>query len=72
MKANGNTVEEILHNLPIDREKPFKKLHEIILTNLPKGFKAEISMGGWDMLYLIVFILLVIIANLLNPFLLLV
>lgn len=46
MKANGKTVKEILKNLPIDRAEPFKKLHDIILKNLPKGFEAAISFGG--------------------------
>ena len=46
MKANGNTVEEILKNLPEDRIGPFNKLHETIVTNLPKGFEAAISYGG--------------------------
>lgn len=46
MKANSKTVKEILKNLPIDRAEPFKKLHDIILKNLPKGFEAAISYGG--------------------------
>lgn len=46
MKANGNTVNEILSNLPADRTEPFNKLHQIIVTNLPKGFKPAISYGG--------------------------
>ena len=46
MKANGNSVEEILTNLPDDRIEPFNKLHKIIVKNLPKGFEAAISYGG--------------------------
>jgi hypothetical protein len=46
MKANGNNVEEILSNVPADRLEPFKKLHEVIVDNLPAGFKAGISYGG--------------------------
>jgi hypothetical protein len=46
MKANGNTVEEILTNLPEDRKEPFNRLHEVIMNNLPKGFEAGISYGG--------------------------
>ncbi len=46
MKASGNTVEEILTNLPDDRKEPFNKLHEVIISNLPKGFEAAISYGG--------------------------
>lgn len=46
MKANGETVKEILTNLPIDRIEPFNKLHDVIVENLPKGFEAAISYGG--------------------------
>lgn len=46
MKANGNTVKEILSNLPEDRAEPFNKLHNVIIKNLPKGFEAAISYGG--------------------------
>lgn len=46
MKANGKTVVEILENLPQDRVKPFHKLHETIVSNLPKGFVPAISYGG--------------------------
>jgi hypothetical protein len=45
MNANGKTVEEILNNLPADKEEAFKKLHNIILKNLPKGFESAISYG---------------------------
>ncbi|MBK8658197.1 MAG: DUF1801 domain-containing protein [Bacteroidetes bacterium] len=46
MKAAGNTVEEILHNLPEDRKAAFNQLHAVIVKNLPKGFEAAISYGG--------------------------
>lgn len=46
MKADGNTVDEILSNLPTERVEPFKKLHETIVKNLPDGFEAAISYGG--------------------------
>jgi hypothetical protein len=46
MKANGNTVTEILTNLPTDRAEPFNKLHDVIVKNLPKCFEAAISYGG--------------------------
>lgn len=46
MKAVGNAVEEILENIPEERAEAFRKLHEIILANLPKGFEAGISYGG--------------------------
>lgn len=46
MKANGNTVEEILANVPEERKESFNKLHSVIMKNLPKGFEAAISYGG--------------------------
>lgn len=46
MKASGNTINEILSNVPADRIKPFNKLHEVIVKNLPEGFEAAISYGG--------------------------
>ncbi len=46
MKADGNTVKEILSNIPVDRVEPFNKLHDVIVKNLPKGFEAAISYGG--------------------------
>jgi hypothetical protein len=46
MKANGTTVEEILANLPEERMEPFNKLHQVIVSNLPKGFEPAISYGG--------------------------
>jgi hypothetical protein len=46
MKQNGSTVEEILSNIPENRAEGFRKLHEVIVQNLPKGFEAAISYGG--------------------------
>lgn len=46
MKASGNTVDEILKNIPEDRAEAFNKLHNVILKNLPDGFEAAISYGG--------------------------
>lgn len=46
MKADGNTVKEILNNVPADRLVAFNKLHETIVKSLPKGFEAGISYGG--------------------------
>lgn len=46
MKAQGQTVEEILTNLPEDRLQPFNQLHEVIVNNMPKGFEPAISYGG--------------------------
>lgn len=46
MKASGNTVDEILNNLPEDRAEAFNNLHNVIVQNLPEGFEAAISYGG--------------------------
>ncbi|MCA0335226.1 MAG: DUF1801 domain-containing protein [Bacteroidetes bacterium] len=46
MQAQGQTVEEILNNLPEDRIEPFNRLHTTIVQNLPEGFQAAISYGG--------------------------
>ena len=46
MKPNGNTVQEILNNVPEDRKEAFNNLHNVIVKNLPKGFEAAISYGG--------------------------
>ena len=46
MKANGNTIAEILTSLPEDRAEPFNRLHDVIMANLPEGFEAAISYGG--------------------------
>lgn len=46
MKADGNTVKEILTSLPADRVEPFSKLHDVIVTNLPNGFEVAMSYGG--------------------------
>lgn len=46
MKAPGTTVEEILENIPEDRKSTFQRLHEVIVSHLPKGFEPGISYGG--------------------------
>lgn len=46
MKAPGNTVKEILANVPAERSEAFNKLHNTIVKNLPKGFEPAISYGG--------------------------
>lgn len=46
MRTPGNTVEEILANVPEDRKEFIHKLHQVILRNLPEGFVAAMSYGG--------------------------
>lgn len=45
MQSSAKTVDEYLESLPEDREKAVKELRSVILKNLPKGFKEEMSYG---------------------------
>src|SRR5690606_654517 len=45
MKILGQTLEEILSNVPPDRAPASQKLHDTIVENLPSGFEAAISYG---------------------------
>lgn len=45
MQSLAKTVDEYLKGLPEDREKAMKELRSVILKNLPKGFKEEMSYG---------------------------
>ncbi|HVX93129.1 MAG TPA: DUF1801 domain-containing protein [Candidatus Dojkabacteria bacterium] len=45
MKSSAKTVEQYIQELPSDRVEPFKKLREVILKNIPKGFAEEMSYG---------------------------
>lgn len=45
MQSTATTIEHYLTELPEDRKSAMKKLHEVILKNIPKGFVAEMSYG---------------------------
>ncbi len=45
MQSKAATVEAYLKELPADRQAPMKKLREVILKNLPAGFKEEMNYG---------------------------
>lgn len=45
MQLKDNNVKKYLKELPEDRKTPMNKLREIILANIPKGFKEEMSYG---------------------------
>jgi hypothetical protein len=45
MKTDQNTVQEILDNVPEERKAAFTKLHQTIVSNLPKGFEVGLSYG---------------------------
>lgn len=50
MQIPATSVEDYISKIPEDRQKPFKKLYDIIDENLPTGFSPGISYGmlGWD------------------------
>ncbi|MCU0323607.1 MAG: DUF1801 domain-containing protein, partial [Chitinophagaceae bacterium] len=45
MQQTGNTIELILKSIPEHRQKAFNQLHQVIVSNLPEGFKSAISYG---------------------------
>jgi len=45
MTSNAKTPVEYLKELPADRKEPVTKLREVVLNNLPKGFKETMSYG---------------------------
>lgn len=45
MQYDAATVDEYIANLPDDRKNVVRKLHDVILANLPKGFEEYISYG---------------------------
>jgi hypothetical protein len=44
MKPSGETIEEILSNLPIDRKEAFNKLYETIVKIFLKASRWEEAM----------------------------
>ena len=45
MQSKATTVEQYLKELPAERKEPVTKLRNIILKNLPKGFKEGMGYG---------------------------
>ena len=45
IQSKAKTVQEYLKEVPDDRKEYFRKLRETIVTNLPKGFREEMSYG---------------------------
>ena len=45
MQYDVNSVEEYLEALPEDRKPVVARLREVILSNLPEGFKEQLSYG---------------------------
>ncbi len=45
MTSKAKTIEEYITELPDDRKVAVSKLRKVILENIPKGFKEEMSCG---------------------------
>ncbi|PCH51473.1 MAG: hypothetical protein COC22_05345 [Flavobacteriaceae bacterium] len=45
MQIKAKTPEEYIAQIPEDRIPYFKKLREIIINNIPKGFEEQMSYG---------------------------
>ena len=45
MTSKATTPEQYIKELPADRKEPISKLREIVLKNLPIGFKEVMSYG---------------------------
>lgn len=45
MKIEANSPEQYLEQIPDDRKPAMNRLRETILTNIPEGFKEEMSYG---------------------------
>lgn len=45
MTSKATTPQEYINQLPEDRKKPIEDLRNVVLTNLPKGFKEGMLYG---------------------------
>ena len=45
MQSNGTTVDEYFASIPKDRREALKKVHDVILKNLPQGYEEGIQYG---------------------------
>lgn len=45
MQSKAKNINEYLKELPVDRVEPMKKLRDVILKNIPEGFKEEMNYG---------------------------
>jgi hypothetical protein len=45
MQSKSETIESYMEHLADDRKLVMQKLHNIILSNLPKGFESQMSYG---------------------------
>lgn len=45
MQSKAATVEQYLSELPTDRQEPMTRLRDVVLKNLPNGFKESMGYG---------------------------
>lgn len=45
MQSKAETIEAYMEHLPDDRKGVMQKLHNIIISNLPKGFEQQMNYG---------------------------
>ena len=45
MTSDAKTADQYIKELPPERQEPVSKLREVILKNLPKGFKESMGYG---------------------------
>lgn len=45
MKSNALNIENYINELSVERRAPMLTLHQTILSNLPKGFEAQMNYG---------------------------
>lgn len=45
MQSKAQTVTEYLNELPEERKNAFRKLRQVILSNIPQGFEERMSYG---------------------------
>ncbi len=45
MKIEANTIDEYISKCPEDRQSALHKLRQVILANIPEGFKEELNYG---------------------------
>jgi len=45
MQSKAKTVEHYLKELPLDRQNAINKVRQVILKNLPKGYKERMNWG---------------------------
>ena len=45
MQSKAKNINDYIKELPADRVEPMKKLRDVILKNIPEGFKEEMNYG---------------------------